>query len=83
MPELNQLVAENMQLAMKALHITPNDYADQIGVNYLRVTRRLKGEVPITLTDLETFCKTTGYKVTDLMDEDFVMKPTRVDGKAE
>ncbi|PJM79974.1 hypothetical protein CUU80_02235 [Bifidobacterium scaligerum] len=83
MPELNQVVADRMKSSLTSLHISIRDYASKAGLGYEAAKRRVNGEIPLTLSDIQIFCKVTGYKPSELLENKFVLKssPALADGR--
>lgn len=81
MQELNQLVADRMKASLTSLHMSLKDYSVQAGQSYEASKRRVNGEVPLTLSDLEGFCRVTGYKPSELLEDEFVLKPAALAGR--
>lgn len=71
---LNDMVASRIRAILSSRHLTFADYANQIGMGLGAICRRLNGDVPITLTDLAEFAKSTGYTPAELVADEFVLK---------
>ncbi|PLS26001.1 hypothetical protein [Bifidobacterium parmae] len=76
MPELNQIVADRMKSSLTSLHLSVKDYATRAGQSYEAAKRRINGDIPLTLTDLQDFCAVTGYRPCELLEDEFVLKPS-------
>ena len=83
MPELNSIVADRFRAVLSSQHISITEYAELTGQSRDAANRRVNGTIPLTLADLYDFSKVSGYEPYELLKPEFVLKPTRVDGKAE
>lgn len=83
MPELNQLVADRMKSVLTAQHLTIGDYAKRANQDVQKVARRLRGEVPITIADIDTFSAVTGYTPDEFLKSEFVLKTLVTAGSGE
>ncbi|KAB8289346.1 hypothetical protein DSM100688_0426 [Bifidobacterium ramosum] len=73
---LNERMAERARAIMAAQGISVATYAEKTGQSVDMASRRLNGNVTFSLTDVEKFAKLTGYKPVELIDDEFVLKPT-------
>ena len=58
---------------MAAQKISVADYAKQTGQSVDVVSRRINGKIDLSLTDVETFAKLTGYQPGDFLNDQFVL----------
>lgn len=81
--ELETRLVQRARAILAAQGISISDYAAHTNQSPDMASRRLNGKAKFTVTDLDNLAKLTGYTPIELLDESFVLKPTRVDGKAE
>ena len=68
MTKLSEQTAARIRAVMAARKISVADYAKQTVVS-----RRINGKVDLSLTDIETFAKLTGYQPGDFLNDQFVL----------
>lgn len=73
MTKLSEQAAARIRAVMAARKISVADYAKQTGQSVDVVSRRINGKVDLSLTDIETFAKLTGYQPGDLLNDQFVL----------
>ena len=73
MTKLSEQAAARIRAVMAAQKISVADYAKQTGQSVDVVSRRINGKVDLSLTDVETFAKLTGYQPGDFLNDRFVL----------
>lgn len=73
---LNSIVSERFRAILSAQQISVEDYAKETGRTREAARRRLNGSIPISLADLDEFCSITGYKPNEILQEQFILKPS-------
>ena len=73
MTKLSEQAAARIRAVMAARKISVADYAKQTNQSADVVSRRINGKVDLSLTDIETFAKLTGYQPGDFLNDQFVL----------
>ena len=73
MTKLSEQAAARIRAVMAARKISVADYAKQTRQSVDVVSRRINGKVDLSLTDIETFAKLTGYQPGDFLNDQFVL----------
>lgn len=73
MTKLSEQAAARIRAVMAAQKISVADYAKQTGQSVDVVSRRINGKVDLSLADVETFAKLTGYQPGDFLNDQFVL----------
>ena len=73
MTKLSEQAAARIRAVMAARKISVADYAKQTGQSVDVVSRRINGKVDLSLTDIETFAKLTGYQPSDFLNDQFIL----------
>lgn len=81
--DLNSIVSDRFRAVLSSQHISIAEYAKRTGQSRDAANRRINGNVPLSLADLNEFCTVTGYKPYELLQEEFVLKPLALVGSRE
>lgn len=73
MTKLSEQAAARIRAVMAAQKISVADYAKQTGQSVDVVSRRINGKVDLSLADVETFAKLTGYQPGDFLNNQFIL----------
>lgn len=66
-PDLTERVITELRVALVRERVPQAEVARRLGRNYDWITRRMSGETPITLDDLEQIAAVAGIDVAELL----------------
>lgn len=73
--ELEERFTQRARAILAAQGITISEYAAKTGQSFDMASKRLNNKAKISITDLSNFAALTGYSPTELLDDEFVLKP--------
>lgn len=82
MAKLNEKAAARIRAVMAAEKISVSDYAARTNQSVDVVSSRINGRVELSLGDIETFAKLTGYKPSDFLSEQFILNTNQQEAMA-
>lgn len=73
---LEECFRERARAVLASQGMTVSAYAERTGQTFDMAQKRLSGKIRFSITDLARFAEVTGYKPSELLGDEFVLKPS-------